>query len=183
MARSTKTTRTSVRRASEPAPRKQLGRPPGSKNKVTSAAQAKATPVARTTRIAPRAAAASATPKLNKAELEQQVVKLERTITRLRKQNTELKQAAREEARGAAKVAPAPIAKTRQTPKRAASPAARRNTKAVEEPAAEAPATTAAAKKTLRPSPKARRPRAAKPDVAQEPSASADHEDEAAAED
>ena len=183
MARSTKTTRVSTKRASEPAPRKHLGRPPGSKNKVTSAAKAKAAPVAHTTRTAPKATAASATPKLNKAELEQQVVKLERSIVRLRKQNTELKQAAREEARGAAKAAPAPIAEIRRTPKRAATPAARRNTKAVEEPAAEAPATTAAAKKTRRQSPKARRPLAAKPDVAQEPSASADHEDEAAAED
>ncbi len=177
MARSTKTARTSSRRAPEAAPRKRLGRPLGSKNKVTSATKAKAAPLARTARAASRKTAAPATPKLNKAELEQQVVKLERIIARLRKQNAELKHTARTEAREAAQAVPAPVAETRRAPKRAAAPSTRRKAAAAEEPAAEAPATRAAAKRTSRRSTRSKTLPAAGPDVEQEPSAPEDHED------
>ncbi len=177
MARSIKTTRTSARRAPEPAPRKRLGRPLGSKNKATSAAKAKAAPLARTTQAAPRKAAAPATSKLNKAELEHQLIKLERTITRLRKQNAELKHTARTEAREAAEAPPAPVADTRRMPKRAPAPSTRRKAAAAVEPAAEAPAATAAAKRTSRRSTRSKTPPAAEPDVEQEPSAPEGHDD------
>ena len=106
MARSTKTTRNSTRRTPEPAPRKRLGRPPGSKNRVKLSTSTKAVPVVRTVRAAPRRTTAAPAPKLNKAELEAQVVKLERSIARLRKQNAELKQMARTKAREAAEAPP-----------------------------------------------------------------------------
>ena len=174
MARATKTIRTSARRELGPAPKKRIGRPLGSKNRTKSASAAKAAPITRTTRAAPRKTSAAAVPKSSKAELEQQVVKLERTIARLRKQNTELKQASREEALEAA---PAPVAKTRRAPKRAAASTTRRGGRAVTEPAAEAPAAKAAAKRTARGSTKPKPSRAAEPDVAQD-----DHEDKAAVE-
>lgn len=113
MARGIKTTRTSTRPTSAPVPGKRLGRPPGSRNLALSAAKG-AAPAPRKTRAAPRAAAPAA-PKLKKAELEQQVVRLGRTIARLRKQNAELKHAAREEAHEAAAPPPAPLVE----PKRA----------------------------------------------------------------
>ena len=59
------------------------GRPVGSKNRVLSSSKAK--PLA------------AASPKMNKLELEAHVVKLERTITRLRQQNKDLKLAATEQ--------------------------------------------------------------------------------------
>lgn len=174
MARSTKTTRSSARRAPEPAPKKRPGRPLGSKNRVKSPTSAKAVPVARTTRAAPRKTAAPA-PKLNKAELEAQIVRLERTIVRLRKQNAELKQTAHPEGREAAEAPPAPV-ETRRLPKRTASAPARRRAGAKEEPEAQAPA---AAKRTSRRGTKSRTSRAAEPNVEQEPAAPEDHDDEA----
>ena len=105
MARTTTPIRSSSRRAAEPAPKKRLGRPPGSKNRVP----AKAAGTTRST----RKAAAPAAPRLNKAELEAQLVKLERTVARLRKQNAELKQAAKEAAVPAAPE-PAPERKPRR---------------------------------------------------------------------
>lgn len=59
------------------------GRPVGSKNRVAASSKAK-----------PRVVAS---PKMNKVELEEHVVKLERTITRLRQQNKDLKLAATEQ--------------------------------------------------------------------------------------
>ena len=100
MARSIKTTRSSTRQTSAPAPGKRPGRPLGSRNLATSVVK-RAAPAPRKTRAAPRTAAPAA-PKLKKAELEQQVVKLERTIARLRKQNAEMRHAAREGAHEAA---------------------------------------------------------------------------------
>ena len=175
MARSTKTTRSSARRDPEPAPGKRLGRPPGSKNRVKPSAPTTAASVARTTRAAPRKAAAPAAPKLSKAELEHQVVKLERTIARLRKQNAELKHAARTDAREAEDAPPAPVAEIKRVAKRAA-PKTRRKA-AVEERAAEAPAAPATAKRTSRRSAKSRTSPAVEPDVDQE-EALGDHEDE-----
>ena len=178
MARSTKTTRSSARRGPQPAPKKRLGRPLGSKKRVKPSTPTKAAFVAYTTRAAPRKAAAPAAPKLNKAELEHQVVKLERTITRLRKQNAELKHMARTEAREPEDAPPAPVAETKRGSKRAA-PTTQRKAAAVEEPTAEAPVAPARAKRTSRRSARSRTPRAVEPDGEQ----AADHEDEATAED
>lgn len=106
MARTTTPTRSS-RRAAETAPKKRLGRPPGSKNRVPAKAK---TGAARSG----RKAAVPAAPRLNKAELEAQVAKLERTVARLRKQNAELKQAA-QEAAAAPEPEPAPARRPRRT--------------------------------------------------------------------
>lgn len=91
MARSPKATSDVANNVSEPTPKKRIGRPPGSKNRVAAA------PVASVKRATPKKAAAPAASKLNKAELEYQVIKLERTIARLRKQNAEFKQTARDD--------------------------------------------------------------------------------------
>ena len=182
MARATKTTRPSGRRTPDPVPRKRPGRPLGSKNKVAAVTKANIPPVARTARQV-RKTPAVATPRLNKAELEAQVVKLERTIARLRKQNTELKQAAREEARDATQAASAPGP---TSTKRAAAAAPRRNARTVADPAApepeDAPAVTAAAGKTSRRTSRSRTPRAAKSAAEHEDPSSEDHADEAAPE-
>jgi hypothetical protein len=72
---------------------------------------------------------APAAPKLNKAELEAQVVKLERTIARLRKQNAEMKQTARQPA-PTPEPAPAVAATPDKKSKRAATaPKTRRSSK------------------------------------------------------
>jgi RNA polymerase primary sigma factor len=81
--------------AGEDAPKRRPGRPLGSTN-------AKKPPAARSRRTAKPAAAsrtakdAPRAPKMNKAELEAEVTKLERTIARLRSKNKELKLAANE---------------------------------------------------------------------------------------
>jgi hypothetical protein len=75
-AASRKTTRTTEAAEQKRRP----GRPAGSKNRVMALSKAK-----------PRVVAS---PKMNKVELEAHVVKLERTVTRLREQNKELKLAA-----------------------------------------------------------------------------------------
>jgi hypothetical protein len=96
MARATKTSSRNPRAtAGDDTPRRGPGRPPGSTNarKPPSAKSAGATkPTARG-----RASTdAARVPKLNKAELETQVAKLERTVARLRSKNKELKLAANE---------------------------------------------------------------------------------------
>lgn len=70
-------------------------------------------------RAVPKLAVAVAVPKLNKAELECQVIKLERTIPRFRKQNAELKIAAREEAAEAPVTAAATQGASRHDPEAA----------------------------------------------------------------
>ncbi len=75
------------RTVADAAPKRRPGRPPGVKNRV------KATP-AKATRTTKATAAAKAAPKRNKAELEAHVIKLERTVARLREQNKEMKRAA-----------------------------------------------------------------------------------------
>ena len=107
MARTTTPTRSSSRRAAEPALKKRLGRPPGSKNRVPTKAKAGAARSA-------RKLAVPAAPRLNKAELEAQLAKLERMVARLRKQNAELKQAAQETA-AAPEPEPAPTRRPRRT--------------------------------------------------------------------
>lgn len=135
MARTAKTTRTSGRSKAEPAPKKRLGRPIGSKNHSSS--NAKAAPVAAAKRSVAKKAVAPATLKLNKAELEAQIVKLERTIARLRKQNTELKQTERADAVEAPKAAAAPVAVPSSKPKRASASKTRRSLKKAAEPEAD----------------------------------------------
>ena len=86
-------------------PNPKRGRPPGSKNRVPAEPS-------KTTKAAARKAssrkAPPAMPKLNKAELEAQLVKLERTVSRLREQNKELKRQVREGAEAAELTAAAP---------------------------------------------------------------------------
>lgn len=130
MARTTtKTTRAPAKRTPEPAPKKRVGRPVGSKNRVpASVTKTRSAPAPVQKRTAARKSAPVA-PKLNKAELEAQVVKLERTIARLRKQNAEMKQTARQPA-PAPEPAPTVAATPDKKPKRAAAaPKARRSSK------------------------------------------------------
>lgn len=128
MARTTKTTHKSAKHASPPA-LKRPGRPPGSKNRNLSVTEAKGAPLDVTKRTLPKKAAAPAASKLNKAELEAQIVKLERTIVRLRKQNSELKQTAQEHASEAAKPAVAPAKAIIKKSKPASATKARRSIK------------------------------------------------------
>ncbi len=99
MARATTTntpTHKSRSLAIKDAKKRKPGRPVGSTNvkKSTSATAAKSTKLVTKRVVAPKAAARA--PKLNKAELEAQVGKLERSIGRLRDKNKELKQAVTE---------------------------------------------------------------------------------------
>ena len=113
------TNRTAARTTPAPAP-KRLGRPVGSKNKVPSATKTRAKiAVATSKRAAAGQPAASATPKMSKADLEMHVVKLERSIARLRKQNAELKQTARDDAAEAPAAKPARATKPKAAPAKA----------------------------------------------------------------
>ena len=89
MARATKTTTTRPSAAAV-APKKKIGRPVGSKNRVPASPAAAQKPAVR------RAAAAPAPVRMNKAELEAKILKLERSLARARAQNAELKQALKE---------------------------------------------------------------------------------------
>lgn len=71
-------------------PKKRPGRPPGSKNKVAAEPVRKLT-AASVSKRAPAKKAAPATAKMSKADLEAQIVKLERALARSRKQVAELK--------------------------------------------------------------------------------------------
>nr|WP_321984534.1 hypothetical protein [uncultured Lichenicoccus sp.] len=84
-------------------PKRRPGRPPGVKNKV------KAVPAKAAKSGKAAATAKSAAPKRNKAELETHVIKLERTVLRLREQNKELKRVAASPAETAE--SPAPVSK------------------------------------------------------------------------
>ena len=81
------------------------GRPFGSKNRVP-AEPTKATRAAARTASARKAV--PGTPKLSKAELKAQLVKLERAVSRLREQNKKLKRLVREDAEAAELAAAAP---------------------------------------------------------------------------
>jgi exonuclease VII small subunit len=94
MARATTTKSRPRRKAvAEAVPKRRPGRPLGSKNRKAVASVLGSSSKAKTSR-SPTTRAAIATPRLNKAELEARVAKLERTLTRLREQNKELKRAA-----------------------------------------------------------------------------------------
>ncbi|NPD69881.1 hypothetical protein HN018_27695 (plasmid) [Lichenicola cladoniae] len=107
MARTATSPRSSKKTAPTEAAKKPRGRPPGSKNGVRATSKAKA-PVAAKRAVVGKTT--SAAPKLNKAELEAHIIKLERTIDRLRKQGAEMKQAAKP----AAAPAEAAVMKTRR---------------------------------------------------------------------
>lgn len=98
-ATTTKTPARKLRAKVEEAPRRKPGRPVGSTNAkraATSAAKIAKPPVkratvAKTTRVTKPVKAMAPAPKMSKADLELHVVKLERTIARLREKNKELK--------------------------------------------------------------------------------------------
>ncbi|MGI4798173.1 MAG: hypothetical protein ACRYG8_29850 [Janthinobacterium lividum] len=85
-------------------------------------------------RVLPKKTEAPAAPKSNKAELEAQIVKLERTVARLRKLNAELRQTRKDAAKA---VQPAAIAaaKPARMPKQASAARTRRAAKPTSEPA------------------------------------------------
>lgn len=103
MARATTKTTATTKAASRPsaaaAPKKKIGRPPGSKNRV---------PAAATTRTAAARRTPAATPavRMNKAELEAHVVKLERSLARAKTQTADLKRALKEASQPAATANP-----------------------------------------------------------------------------
>ncbi|NPD68203.1 hypothetical protein HN018_22480 (plasmid) [Lichenicola cladoniae] len=112
MARTATSTSSSKKITPTDAAKKPRGRPPGSKNGVRATSKAKAPAAVK--RAAVRKSAPAA-PKLNKAELEAHVIKLERTIDRLRKQGAEMKQAAKlSTAKPAAAPVEAAVKKTRR---------------------------------------------------------------------
>ncbi len=95
MARVTKAT--PARRSAKTAePKKKIGRPLGSKNKVVASAKSKASPASRTPATRRATAAAPSPVRMNKAELETHVIKLERSLARARTQTAELKKALKE---------------------------------------------------------------------------------------
>ena len=95
----------SLRMSESMTPKPKRGRPLGSKNRALAEPN-------KTTRSAARMAtsrkAPPAMPKLSKAELEAQLAKLERAVSRLREQNKELKRLVREGAEAAEAAAAAP---------------------------------------------------------------------------
>ncbi|MGI4747207.1 MAG: hypothetical protein ACRYFY_14375 [Janthinobacterium lividum] len=103
MARTATSTRSSKKTTPTAAAKKPLGRPPGSKNGVRATNKAKAPAAVKRAVVRKTAPAAQ---KLNKAELEAHIIKLGRTIDRLRKQGAEMKQTAKE---AAATPAAAPV--------------------------------------------------------------------------
>ena len=112
MARTATSARSSKKITPTAAATKPRGRPVGSKNGVR--ATRKAVAPAAVKRGVVRKTAPVA-PKLNKAELEAHIIKLERTIDRLRKQGVEMKQAAKA---SSAKPAAAPVeAAVKRTPR------------------------------------------------------------------
>ncbi len=116
MARATKATTT--RRSAKPAePRKKIGRPLGSKNKVVAPAKSKSQRASKKPLVR-RAAAVPAAVRMNKADLEAHVVKLERGLARARTQTAELKKALKEAQQASAKTAEPSSAPTKATRKR-----------------------------------------------------------------
>lgn len=114
MARTATATRSSAKTKPTAAAPKRRGRPVGSKNTVGKASKAQSPAATKST--TPRKAAPAA-PKLNKSELEAHIIKLERTIERLRKQGAEMKQTAKasaaEPAAAPAKAAPKKTLRTK----------------------------------------------------------------------
>lgn len=112
MARTATSPRSSKKTAPVAPAKKPRGRPPGSKNGVRATSNAKAPAAVKRAVVRKTVLAA---PKLNKAELEAHIIKLERTIDRLRKQGAEMKQAAKvSSAAPAAAPVEATVSKTRR---------------------------------------------------------------------
>lgn len=161
---SKKPTKTPSRPAVAKAPERRPGRPAGSKNRVAAAPEKAASVSARATASRKSAPAA---PKMNKADLEAHVTKLERTISRLREQNKELKRAAVER--------PEPV----EAPEPKAKPARRSSKPAAEAPVAEAQPveTSAPLARRARKSPAARKSSVQNDQPAPVPEADESHQD------
>lgn len=129
MARAANKTKPATKTAKAAATPKKLGRPPGSKNNVQPPSDRPRSVMSRPpAKRASAKVAAPVVPKMSKADLEAQIVKLERGMARLRKQNIELKLLAEDataRADEAARTKPSAKAETRPAPKAAAKPAAK----------------------------------------------------------
>ncbi len=138
MARATKTATT---RRSAPAaePKKKIGRPAGSKNRVASGPKSKSAAAPKK----PATSRASATPapvRMNKAELEAHVVKLERGLARAKAQNAELKKALKEAQQPGKPATAPPPAEAKTTRKKTSGTPAKRTRRTKAEMAAAAQA-------------------------------------------
>ncbi len=116
MARATKTT-TTRSSAAQVAPKKKIGRPVGSKNRVPASPRSKAAAAPQKPAVR-RPVAAPAPVRMNRAELEAQILKLERSLARARAQNAELKQALKDvpQPAGTATARPAATSTTTSIP-------------------------------------------------------------------
>ena len=138
MARATKPATT---RRSAPAaePRKKIGRPAGSKNRVASGPKSKSAAAPKKTATS-RASATPTPVRMNKAELEAHVVKLERGLARAKAQNAELKKALKEAQQPTKSAVAPPAAKAKTTRKKGGSTAVKRTRRTKAEMAAAAQA-------------------------------------------
>ena len=134
MARATKAA-TTRRPAAAAEPKKKIGRPLGSKNRVSAAAKVKNVATARKP-VSRRVSTAPAQIRMNKAELEAQVAKLERSLARVRTQNAELKQALKEAELPAKAATPLPSASAKTAGKNIGSTPAKRGRRTKAEMAA-----------------------------------------------
>ena len=138
MARATKPATT---RRSAPAaePKKRIGRPAGSKNRVASGPKSKSAAAPKKPAMS-RALATPAPLRMNKAELEAQLVKLERGLARAKAQNTELKKALKEAQQPTGSAVEPPMAVSNPVRKKASSTPAKRTRRTKAEMAAAAQA-------------------------------------------
>ena len=135
MARAAKAT-TTRRSATVAVPKKKIGRPVGLKNRVTASLKGKAAAAPKRT-VVRRASATPAPIRMNKAELEVQVIKLERSLARARAQTAELKQALKGAHQPAATATARPeTATTKTTRKKATSTPVKRTRRTKAEMAA-----------------------------------------------
>ena len=156
MARATKTSTSTRPRAAVKAPKRKPGRPIGSTGTKKSAPAA----VAKAVKPSGRRIAVARVAKPNKAELESQLGKLERTVARLRDKNKELKQIATEarehadtlEAQLAAKPAARPAARPTAKPG-ASAPNPARKSRRPAQPVAETVADEGASEQSDEPVP------------------------------
>ncbi len=144
MARATKTSNSTRPRAAAETPKRKPGRPIGSVSTKKPAPAASAKTVKPSARRGALAQPASRIAKPNKAELEIQLGKLERTLARLREKNKELKQIANE-AREHADTLEAQLA---------AKPVTKSVPKSADKPAKSAAASPASPRKSRRPASK-----------------------------
>lgn len=127
--KASRTTKSKTTKTVDVAPKKKVGRPLGSKNRVVGAAARKPAP-APVTKKEPVKKAALAVPasKMSKADLEAQIDKLERALARSRKQNAELSKLLSEAGAQAEAVKVTPKSATR-APKKAPTAAVKRRGK------------------------------------------------------